>query len=331
MSNDNEGGSPPVFVTRALPGTAPMERLRSATQVDLWEKQRPPEAAELEQRARATVGLLTMLTERVDERLLDACPRLRVVANMAVGYDNIDVEAATARGILVTNTPGVLTESTADLAFALLLAAARRLPEGERAVHEGTWGPWHPTWLLGHDVHGATLGIVGPGRIGRAVAERARGFGMTVLYHGRRRVEDFPGAHVPFTELLARADFISAHVPLTDATTGMFDAAAFRLMQSQAIFINTARGGIVDQPALRSALVTGEIAAAALDVTEPEPLPPDDPLLETPNLLVVPHLGSATERTRERMAALAVDGLLAALTGRRPEQLVNAAAWEQRR
>jgi glyoxylate reductase len=296
----------------------------------VWELETPPPASELLDRGRDCDGLLTMLTERVDGSVLDACPRVRLVANMAVGFDNVDVAAATERGVLVTNTPGVLTDTTADLAFALMLAAARRLSEGEAAVRGGDWGPWNPTWLLGRDVHGATLGIVGPGRIGRAVAERARGFGMTVLYAGRRDDSSFPGIRVSIDELLARSDFVSAHIPLTAETTRLFDAAAFGRMQRHAIFVNTSRGGIVDQKALRQALIDGQIAAAALDVTTPEPLPMTDPLLDAPNLLVTPHTGSATLRTRERLAELAVVGLLAWLVGERPQHLVNPQAWERR-
>ena len=322
---------PRVFVTRALPGTAPLARLEASTTVDVWEADRPPAAGELADRAAGCDGLLTMLTERVDGALLDRCTGVRVVANMAVGYDNVDVAAATDRGVVVTNTPGVLTETTADLAFALMLAAARRLCEGERAVRDGAWGPWHPTWLLGHEVHEATLGIVGPGRIGTAVAQRASGFGMRVLYHGRRPLPQFPGEHTPFEDLLARSDFVSVHLPLTAETEQMFDASAFARMRPDAVFVNTSRGGVVDQRALREALIGGEIGAAALDVTTPEPLPPHDPLLEAPRLLVAPHLGSATERTRERMASLAVDGLLAVLQGERPRHPVNPEAWERRR
>jgi lactate dehydrogenase-like 2-hydroxyacid dehydrogenase len=322
---------PRVLVTRSLPGDEPAARLRSAAEVDLWREDDPPPPEELLRRAEGCHGLLTMLTERVDAALLDAAPTVRVVANMAVGYDNIDVEAATERGVLVTNTPDVLTETTADLAFALLLASARRLAEGQVAVREGQWGPWHPTWLLGRDANGATLGIVGPGRIGTATARRAAGFGMTVLYCGHREVADFPGTRVTLEELLERSDFVSVHAPLTEETQHLFDAGAFARMKPGSTLVNTARGGIVDQVALAEALRGGQLAAAALDVTTPEPLPPDDPLLDAPNLLVTPHIGSATERTRERMASLAVDGLLAGLAGERPRHLVNAEAWEVRR
>ncbi|MBM3139764.1 MAG: D-glycerate dehydrogenase [Chloroflexi bacterium] len=322
---------PRVFVSRTLPAPQAVERLREATALDVWSSPRPPTVDELRERVAGCEGVLTMLTEAVDARLLDACPKLRAVANMAVGYDNIDVTAASERGVLVTNTPGVLTETTADMAFALLLAAARRLAEGEAAVRGGAWGPWDPAWLLGHDVSGATLGIVGPGRIGGAVARRARGFGMRVLYRGHQPVDGFPGERVSLAELLGRSDFVSVHVPLTPETTHMFNAATFAQMQPHAVFVNTARGGIVDQVALREALVAGRIAAAALDVTDPEPLPPDDPLLSAPHLLVAPHLGSATRATRRRMAELATDNLLAALAGERPEHLVNPEAWERRR
>lgn len=321
-----------VFVARALPGTQPLARLRAAiADLDVWESEAPPAPEELRARARGCTGLLTMLTDRVDAALLDACPGLRVVANMAVGYDNIDVPAATERGVLVTNTPGVLTETTADLAFGLLLASARRLAEGEAAVRGGAWGPWRPSWLLGREVSGAVLGIVGPGRIGAAVARRAAGFGMRVLYSGRRVVPDFPGEPVPLDVLLETSDFVSVHLPLTEDTAGMFNDALFRKMRPTATFINTARGGVVAQPALARALRDGVIAAAAIDVTSPEPLPVDDPLLEAPNLLVTPHVGSATGATRERMADLAVDGLLAGLRGERPAHLVNPAVWEARR
>ncbi len=296
------------FVTRRLPGTA-LDRLSGAHEVDVWPDRLPPSPAELRERARKAEGLLTMLTDRIDGELLDACPRLRAIANYAVGVDNVDLEAAAAHGIPVGNTPDVLTEATADLAFALILAAARRLPEAAEAVRDGKWVTWDPGWLLGYQVHGATLGIVGMGRIGQAVARRAGGFDMKVIHTGRS------GDGVPLDELLERADIVSLHAPLNDATRGMIAAAALRRMKPTAILVNTARGGLVDQAALREALESGAIAAAALDVTDPEPLPPDAPLLQAPNLLVLPHIGSATHTARERMADLAVDNLLAALDG----------------
>lgn len=320
-----------VFVGRTLPGAEALARLQAAADIDVWDAPQPPSSADIVARSAACDAILAMLTMRIDGALLDACPRVRVISNLAVGYDNIDVPAATARGVLVTNTPDVLTETTADLAFALLLGAARHIAEGDRAVRAGQWGPWAPTTMLGRDVHGATLGIVGPGRIGRAVAQRGLGFGMRVLYHGHRAVPDFPGTHVGMEELLSHADFVSVHVPLTDETRGMFGAAQFTRMQPHAIFVNTTRGAVVDQDALRAALIDGVIGGAALDVTTPEPLPPDDPLLQSPNLLVTPHIGSATEQTRAQMAMLAVDAVIDTLAGRRPAHLVNPEAWDHRR
>jgi glyoxylate reductase len=294
------------FVTRALPGPA-LDRLRAAHEVTVWRGSLPPSPAELAAQAAPAEGLLTLLTDRVDAALLRACPELRAIANYAVGYDNIDLGATRARGIAVGNTPDVLTDATADLAFALLLAAARGLPAAEASVRAGEWHTWEPAAHLGRDVHGATLGIVGMGRIGRAVAARASGFAMEVLHTGR--------GGVTFLQLLARSDFISLHCPLTPETHHLIDEAALIEMKPTAILVNTARGPIVDPDALREALRTGEIAGAALDVTDPEPLLAGDPLLTAPNLIVVPHIGSATITARHTMAELAVDNLLAALAG----------------
>ena len=306
------------LVTRELPGRA-LDRLRAAHEVDVWPWPLPPPPTDLHQRAAGAHGLLTLLTDQVDTELLDAAPDLRAIANLAVGTDNIDVEAATARGIAVGNTPDVLTETTADLAFALMLAAARRLPEAVAAVQAGEWLTWEPAGFLGRDVHGATLGIVGMGRIGEAVARRAAGFDMTVLHTSR-------SGGVPLTQLLERADFVSLHCPLTPETHHLIDAQALQRMKPTAILVNTARGPIVDTEALAAALHDDQIAGAALDVTDPEPLPADHPLLQAPNLLVVPHIGSATHATRERMAHLAVDNLLAALAGEPMPHPVNEPA-----
>jgi glyoxylate reductase len=297
-----------VFVTRALPFPA-LGRLREVHEVDEWPGDLPPGAGEMRARAREADALLTLVTDRVDAELLDAAPGLKAIANMAVGTDNIDVDAAAERGIPVGNTPDVLTDATADLAFALLLALARKIVSGAEMVRSGAWRTWEPAADLGADLAGATLGIIGWGRIGQAVARRAEGFGLEVVHSSR-------SSGLPLDELLSRADFVSVHTPLTQETRHLIDADALTRMKSTALLVNTARGGVVDQRALREALTAGTIAGAALDVTEPEPLPADDPLLDAPNLLVVPHVGSATVRTRAKMAAMAVDNLLAALDGR---------------
>jgi glyoxylate reductase len=297
-----------VFVTRALPFPA-LDRLREAHEVDEWPGALPPAPEELRARTGEAEGLLTLITDRVDTALLDAAPRLRAVANMGVGTDNIDVEACSARGIPVGNTPDVLTDATADLAFALLLALARRIVPGAEKVRSGAWRTWEPAADLGAELAGSVLGIVGWGRIGRAVARRAEGFGMEVIHSSR-------SSGVPLEELLERADVVSLHTPLTPDTRHLIDAEALARMKRTALLVNTARGGVIDQDALREALHAGQIGGAALDVTDPEPLPADHPLLDAPNLLVVPHVGSATVRTRAKMAAMAVDNLLAALDGR---------------
>jgi glyoxylate reductase len=298
------------FVTRELPGTA-LERLRGEHDVEVWPEPEPPPREALVDRVSGAEGLLTLLTDRVDAALLDAAPGLRAIANYAVGTDNIDLEAATARGIPVGNTPDVLTETTAELAFALMLAVARRIVEADAAVRAGDWPEWRPDAFLGHDLHGATLGVVGFGRIGRAVARRAEGFGMTVV-HG-----------IPLHELLERSDFVSLHAPLTPGTRGMIGAGELAVMKPTAVLVNTARGPLVDTAALERALRDGQIAGAGLDVTDPEPLPAGHSLLTAPNLVVVPHIGSATHRTRESMADMAVDNLLAGLAGRRMPHCAN--------
>ena len=295
------------FVTRELPGPA-LARLAERHDVEVWPERLPPPAPVLRRRAAGADGLICTISDRIDGPLIDAAPRLRAIANYGVGYDNVDVAAATARGIAVGNTPDVLTDATADLAFALLLAAARRLPQGIATVRDGDWVTWEPSRDLGYAVNGATLGIVGGGRIGHAVARRAAGFDMEVLVSGR-------GDGIALEELLARADFVSLHCPLTEQTRHLIDAAALARMKPTAILVNTARGPIVDPAALAAALHSETIAGAALDVTDPEPLPADDPLLAAPNLIVVPHIGSATHAARERMTALSVDNLLAALDG----------------
>jgi len=297
-----------VFVTRRLPGPA-LDRLRAVHEVEVWEQRLPPTPVQLRASVGAAQGLLALLTDRVDAELIGAAPELIAIANYAVGYDNIDLEAARSRGIAVGNTPDVLTDATADLTFALLLAAARRLPEAIADAHMGEWITWEPARHLGASVAGATLGIIGMGRIGSAVARRASGFEMEVIHTGRT-------GGTPLEDLLARADFVSLHCPLTAETRHLIDARALGRMRSGAILINTARGAIVDPVALRDALGAGTITGAALDVTDPEPLPENDPLLTAPNLIITPHIGSATHSAREKMAELAVENLLAGLAGR---------------
>ena len=301
-------------MARNLPGDA-VDRIAERHDVEVWPERLPPPAGELR---RPVEGLLTLLTDPVTAELIDASPELRAISNSAVGVDNVDVEAATARGIPVGHTPGVLTETTADLALALMLGASRRLAEGDAFVRRGDWVTWEPGLLLGRDLHGATVGIVGMGRIGSAVARRLEGFGASVLN----------ARDVALAELLEESDFVTLHCPLTPETRGLIDAAALKRMKPTAYLVNTARGPIVDTDALVAALEREEIAGAALDVTDPEPLPGDHPLLRAPNLLVLPHLGSATVATRRRMADMAADNLLAALDGERMPHCVNPEVYE---
>lgn len=308
------GGPPRVAVTRKLPGTA-LDRLSEMADVEVWPERLPPSQDELRELASGAAGLITMLTDRVDAGLLDACPDLKVVANYAVGHDNIDVATLAERGVAVSNTPGVLTEATADIAWALIMASCRRLPEGAAAVREGDWLTWEPDWLLGHDVAGATLGIVGYGRIGAAVARRATGFGMEVLAWNRSPKQADGVEFVELGEVLARADIVSLHSALTDETRGMIGEAQLRAMKPTAVLVNTARGAIVDQQALAEALRAGEIFGAGLDVVVDEPIDVDDELLAIPSCLVLPHLGSATVATRGRMADMVVDNVVAGLRG----------------
>jgi glyoxylate reductase len=296
-----------VFVTRRLPGTA-LERLGAEHEVEVWPERTPPGREELLARIEELEGLLSLLTDPVDAELIAAAPVLRAISNYAVGTDNVDLEAASARGIPVGNTPDVLTESTADLAVALMLGASRRLVEGDAYVRRGEWRTWEPELLLGHDLHGSTVGIVGLGRIGRAVHRRLEGFGCELLF------TDESGG-VTLEELLERSDFVTIHCPLTPDTRGLIGEEALGRMKETAYLVNAARGPIVDTNALARALNAGEIAGAALDVTDPEPLPVDHPLLDAPGLVVLPHIASATHATRERMADMAVDNLLAGLAG----------------
>jgi glyoxylate reductase len=313
---------PKAFVARRLPDEG-LQLVREACDMDLWEDELPPPRDELLRRVAGVDGVLTLLTDKVDDEFLDAAgPQLKVVSNYAVGFDNIDVAACARRGIPVGNTPGVLTETTADLAFALLMAAARRLPEADRYVRAGSWKTWGPMLLMGPDVHGATIGIVGFGRIGQAVARRAQGFGMQILYHDLEPlpppVTDPLGAtYLRLEELLPRSDFVSLHVNLSPVTRHLINAETLALMKRTAVLVNTSRGPVVDQVALAAALRDGVIWAAALDVTDPEPIPMDDPLVGLDNCLIVPHIASASRTTRGKMAAMAAANLVAGVRGER--------------
>jgi glyoxylate reductase len=311
---------PHVFVARAIP-EAGLKLVRETAEAEIWADELPPPREVLLEKVRGVDGLLSLLTDRVDDELLNAAgSQLKVVSNFAVGYDNIDVPACTRAGVAVGNTPGVLTETTADLAFALLMSAARRLPEGHDYVRDDQWQTWGPMLLLGKDVHGATLGLVGFGRIGREMARRATGFGMRTLYYDKHRADeaterDLDATYAPLERVLAEADFVSLHTVLSDETHHLIDAAALARMKRGAILINTSRGPVVDQDALAVALRSGQLFAAGLDVTDPEPLRADHPLVQLPNCLIVPHIASASERTRDRMAEKAARNLIAGIHG----------------
>jgi glyoxylate reductase len=311
-----------ILVTRKVPGDG-IDRLREdGHDVDLWEGREAPPRDELLKRVAEAEGLLSMLVDRVDSELFDAAPSLRAVSNYAVGTDNVDLEEATRRGIPVGHTPDVLTDATADLAWALLMAGARRLGEAERFVRAGKWGTWTPDAFLGVDVHGACLGVIGWGRIAQAFARRAEGFDMEVMYHSR-------SSGIPLDELLEKSDFVSLHAPLTGETRGLIGARELELMKPTAVLINTARGELVDTTALTEALHLGTIGGAALDVTDPEPLPGDHPLLAAPNITVVPHIGSATTRTRAAMGEMAAENLIAALAGERMPYVANPDVYDR--
>lgn len=323
--------APRVFVTRIIPSQG-LDLVQAHCDVDLWTADLPPARHLLLERVRGVDGMLSLLTDRIDGEVMDAAgPQLRVISNHAVGYDNVDVAAATRRGIPVGNTPGILTDATADFAFALLMAAARRVVAGERYVRAGQWQTWGPSLLLGPDVHGGTLGIIGFGRIGQAVAQRARGFEMRVLYYDPSAPPASPELNATAADLdtlLQESDFVTLHTPLTPETRGLMNRERFALMKRTAILINTARGGVVEPQALYDALKTGQIFAAALDVTDPEPIPPDSPLLTLDNLIIVPHIASASFATRQKMALMAAQNLIAGLQGERLPNCVNPEVYE---
>ena len=317
---------PNVFVTRVIPEKG-LEIVRQFCNMNVWQSEIPPTRDELVQQIRGVDGLLSLLTDKIDGEVMDeAGPQLKVISNFAVGFDNIDIPAATARKIPVGNTPDVLTDATADFAFALLMAVARRITEAERFVHEGKWRTWGPMTLLGVDIKGTTLGLVGLGRIGKAVARRALGFDMRVIYYDpteKKRDPALKATRVEFETLLKEADFISLHTPLTPDTRYMIDSGAFSKMKSNAVLINTARGPVVDPQALYDALKERRIFGAGLDVTDPEPLPLDSPLLTLDNVVIVPHIASASTHSRDQMSWMATQNLIAGLKGERLPNCVN--------
>lgn len=323
---------PRVFVARRMPEEA-LDKIRQSTEMDLWQDELPPPHDILLQKIKDVDGLVSLLTDRIDAALMDLNPKLKVVSNFAVGYDNIDIPAATARGIPVGNTPGVLTDTTADLAFTLIMAAARRIQEAIDYVRERRWKTWGPMLLMGQDIHGATLGIVGFGRIGQAMATRAAGFGMQVLYYDVYRRQDLEASmgvtYAEFDDLLRQADFVTIHTDLNEKTRHLFNADALGKMKRTAIVVNTARGPIVDPQALYDALKSGRIGGAALDVTEPEPIPMDSPLLTLENCLIVPHIASASVSTRTKMANMAAANLIAGVTGNKLPTCVNPEVYER--
>ena len=317
---------PRVYVTRILPKEA-MDRVNSFCDAKTWDGPLPPPRDVLEENVVNIEGLLSLLTDKIDAELMDKAPKLKVISNYAVGFDNIDIPAATKRGIIVGNTPGVLTETTADLAFALMMAAGRRIVEGDKEVRAGKWKTWGPMTLLGQDIHGATLGIIGLGRIGASVARRAKGFGMKIIYYDIIRNENVEKElgikYTDLNSLLSQSDFITIHTNLTKETHHLISSKQFDLMKRTGILVNTSRGPIVDNMALYEALRSKKIAYAGLDVTEPEPLPADHPLLTLDNVIVVPHIASASVASRTKMGLMAADNLIAGLKREMPPNPVN--------
>ena len=317
---------PRVYVTRILPKEA-MDRVNSFCDAKTWDGPLPPPRDVLEENVVNIEGLLSLLTDKIDAALMDKAPKLKVISNYAVGFDNVDVPAATKRGIIVGNTPGVLTETTADLAFALMMAAGRRIVEGDKEVRAGKWKTWGPMILLGQDIHGATLGIIGLGRIGASVARRAKGFGMKIIYYDIIRNENVEKElgiqYTDLNSLLSQSDFITIHTNLTKETHHLISSKQFELMKRTGILVNTSRGPIVDNMALYEALRSKKIAYAGLDVTEPEPLPADHPLLTLDNVIVVPHIASASVASRTKMGLMAADNLIAGLKGEMLPNPVN--------
>ena len=320
---------PKVFITRRIPDTG-LNLIYQECDVDLWDKDLPPTKAELLDHIAGVDGILSLLSDPIDAEVIRAAgENLRVISNYAVGFDNIDVQTATKRGIAVGNTPDVLTEATADFSFALMMSAARRVVEAEKYVHAGKWETWGPSTLLGVDFAGATLGIIGFGRIGQAMARRATGFGMRILFYGPT-AQPLPGmTKVDLDTLYRESDFISLHTPLNPETRHMINAEAFAKMKACAVLVNTARGEVIDQEALYDALKNNKIFAAGIDVTTPEPLPMDSPLLTLDNLIICPHIASGSRATRDNMSSIAAENLLAGLRGERLPHSVNPEIYEK--
>ena len=322
---------PRVFVTRRILESG-LQLIEDFCEAEVWPDELPPSYEEILQHVEGIDGLLCLLTDRIDTRTMQAAgSRLKIISNHAVGVDNVEIAAATARGIPVGYTPDILTDATADMAFALLLAAGRRVVEGDRLVKAGGWKTWGPGFMLGADLNGATLGIAGFGRIGRAVARRASGFNMRILFSDPAPALPEPGVfakQVDFDTLLGQADFISLHTPLTEATRGMINAGSLKRMKANAVLVNTSRGPVVDQEALYTALKSHQIFAAGLDVTVPEPLPVNHPLLTLDNCIIVPHIASASWRTRQNMSRMAAENLIAGLKGDRLPHCVNPEVYE---
>ncbi len=318
---------PKVFVTRIIPEKG-LEMLRHEADVDVWQEPLPPDYPTLLQKAKGVDALLCLLTDQIDERLMDAIgPQVKVLSQMAVGFDNIDIPAATARRIPIGNTPGVLTDTTADFAWTLLMAAARRVVEGDKFTRSGKWKTWGPIDFLGPDITGATLGIIGFGRIGQGMAKRAQGFDMRILYFSLKRKleaeEKYGARYVDLDTLLRESDFVSLHTVLSQDTYHFMNDARLQRMKPGGILINAARGPVVDPNALYRALSSGALAYAALDVTEPEPIKMDDPLLSLDNIILAPHIASASFQTRNKMAIMAAANLIAGLKGERLPNCVN--------
>jgi glyoxylate reductase len=315
-----------VFVTRKLPKKG-LDLITAEFDAEVWSSEFPPSKGEIIERAKSCDGLVTLLSDPIDEEVIASLPELKVIAQYAVGYDNIDVARATEQGIMVTNTPGVLTETTADLAWALIMTVSRRIVEADKYVRDHKWKvAWGPEMLLGEDIHGATLGIVGLGRIGEAVSQRAKGFNMRVLYYSRSRVADEASRGVEYADLdtlLQESDIVSLHVPLTENTHHLIGERELAFMKEGSFLINTSRGPVIDEDALYRSLKEGHLGGAGLDVFDNEPLRDDSPLLELSNIVLAPHIGSASTRTRTVMAEMCAKNLIAALAGEKPPNIVN--------